>query len=156
MLFLLALKWNLWEKAFSNVKTKTNPNFAVKLAGRSNHLFLLSIWWITFQTFLLLMRDIQCIIELNWLCEHIKKIDCVIKYQKGQKQPTVILVLNWIKHSFSLGVSLSWSLVPRLIRICRIYLYIYLFIYLFVYLFIYLIRYLQSIKRIVLRLIYIG
>ena len=43
MLFLLALKWNLSEKAFSSVKTETNPNFAVNLAGRSNHSFLLSI-----------------------------------------------------------------------------------------------------------------
>ena len=137
MLFLLALKWNLWEKAFSNVKTKTNPNFAVKLAGRSNHLFLLSIWWITFQTFLLLMRDIQCIIELNWLCEHIKKIDCVIKYQKGQKQPTVILVLNWIKQFF------TWSIAKLKfgtetdsnMQNLFIYLFIYLFICLFIYLF---------------------
>ena len=44
MLFLLALKWNLWEKAFSSVKTKTNSNFAVKLAEMSNHSFLLPIW----------------------------------------------------------------------------------------------------------------
>ena len=35
MLFLLALKWNLSEKAFSSAKTKTNPGFAVKLAERS-------------------------------------------------------------------------------------------------------------------------
>ena len=41
MLFLLALKWNLKENAFSSVKTKTNPNFALKLAGRSNRSFLL-------------------------------------------------------------------------------------------------------------------
>ena len=43
MLFLLALKWNLLEKVFSGVKTETIPNFAVKLAGRSNHSFLVSI-----------------------------------------------------------------------------------------------------------------
>ena len=30
--------------ALSSVKKKTNPNFAVKLAERSNHSFLLSIW----------------------------------------------------------------------------------------------------------------
>ena len=42
-LFLLALKWNLYQKAFFNVKTKTNPNFFVKLAERSNDLFLLSL-----------------------------------------------------------------------------------------------------------------
>ena len=43
MLFLLAWKWNLQEKAFSSVKTKTNPNIPVKLAERSNHPFLLTI-----------------------------------------------------------------------------------------------------------------
>ena len=31
------------EKAFSSVKTKPSPNFAVQLAERSNHSFLLSI-----------------------------------------------------------------------------------------------------------------
>ena len=39
MLLLLALKWNLWDKACSCVKTKTNPNFAVKVGERSSHLF---------------------------------------------------------------------------------------------------------------------
>ena len=48
MLFLLALKWKLWEKVFSNVKTKINSNFAVKVTERSNHSFLLSVWWMTF------------------------------------------------------------------------------------------------------------
>ena len=43
MLFLLALKWNLWEKVSSSVMRKNNSNFAVKLAKRSNHLSLLSI-----------------------------------------------------------------------------------------------------------------
>ena len=47
MLFVLALKWNLKEKVFIGVKTKTNQNFAVKLAERRNHSFLLSIWWKT-------------------------------------------------------------------------------------------------------------
>ena len=46
--FLLALKWNFQDEAFSNVKTKINSNFAVKLVERSNHSFLLSIWWTTF------------------------------------------------------------------------------------------------------------
>ena len=45
MLFLLALKWNLYEKAFSCVKTKTN--FCRKPcwnAERSNHSFLSNSW----------------------------------------------------------------------------------------------------------------
>ena len=44
MLFLLALKWKLYEKGFSNVKTKTSSSFAVKVTERTDHLFLLSIW----------------------------------------------------------------------------------------------------------------
>ena len=45
MLFMLALKWNLYEKVFSSVTTKTNLSFAVKLelVERNNHSFLLSI-----------------------------------------------------------------------------------------------------------------
>ena len=43
MLFLLALKLNLLEKVLSSVETKTKPNLVVKLAGMSNHSFLLSI-----------------------------------------------------------------------------------------------------------------
>ena len=48
MLFLLALKWSLYEKVFSWIKTKTN--FCCKPcwnAERSNHLFL-SNWWFAF------------------------------------------------------------------------------------------------------------
>ena len=48
MLFLLGLKWNLYEKAFSCAKTKNN--FCRKPCwntGRSNHSFL-SNWWIVF------------------------------------------------------------------------------------------------------------
>ena len=60
MLFPLALKWKLYEKAFSNVKTKTNSIFAVKVTERSNHPFLLSIWWITF------FRNLyECCIEFS-------------------------------------------------------------------------------------------
>ena len=51
-----------------------------------------------FQTCVLLIRVIKCIIELNWLCKHIKKV--------GSSQPA-IFVLNWIKHNFSLWVSLA-------------------------------------------------
>ena len=49
MIIELALKWNLQEKAFSSVKTKSNAYFSVKFgAKRSNHSFLLSTWRITF------------------------------------------------------------------------------------------------------------
>ena len=51
---------------------------------------------------------IECIIELNWLCKHIKKV--------RSSEPTIIL--NWIKHSFSLWVSLKElrNCVLRIIR----------------------------------------
>ena len=41
--FLLNLKTNVNGKEFSRVKTKTKSNLAVKLAGKVNRLFLLSI-----------------------------------------------------------------------------------------------------------------
>ena len=42
------LKMKPLRKRVFQCKTKTNPNFAAKLVWRSNQLFLLSIWWITF------------------------------------------------------------------------------------------------------------
>ena len=69
MLFLLALKWNLYEKAFSCVKTKTN--FCRKPcwnAERSNHSFL-SNWWIAF------FKHLYSLIM--WQYNIQKLIDCV-------------------------------------------------------------------------------
>ena len=79
MLFLLALKWNLffffW-KAFSHVKTKANSNIAVKLTEMSNHSFLLSIRWIPFFKHLCsLMRDDRM---YNWF------IDCVNTWKRSR------------------------------------------------------------------------
>ena len=45
MLFLSVSKQKLYGKTFSNVKTKINSNFAVKVARSSNHSFLMSIQW---------------------------------------------------------------------------------------------------------------
>ena len=67
-------KTKLLRKAFSSVKTKANSNFALKLAERSNHSFLLSIWWITFFKHLYSYYMIMECIELNWLCKHLKKV----------------------------------------------------------------------------------
>ena len=76
------------KKSFSSVKTKTNPNFAVKLAESSNHSFLLSIWWSIFLKHLnSLIRVIMEFIELNWLCKHTKKV---------RRRQAVVLVLNWL------------------------------------------------------------
>ena len=50
-----------------------------------------------FQTPVLLIRVIECIKELNWLFKHLKKV--------RSSQPA-ILVLSWIKNTFSLRVSL--------------------------------------------------
>ena len=73
---------------FSCVKAKTNSNFAVKLAERSNRLYVI----------------MECI-ELNWLCKHMKKI---------RSSQTSISINPCTKHSFSLWVSLScFAVVPR-------------------------------------------
>ena len=73
MLILLALKWKFLEKAFSNVKAKTNLSFEVKVTERSNHSFLLSICLFNESRF----SDIYTIMELkelNWLCKHMKNV----------------------------------------------------------------------------------
>ena len=41
----VGLKIKPLRNVFSSVMTKTNSNFVVKRAERSNHSFLLSIWW---------------------------------------------------------------------------------------------------------------
>ena len=70
-LSLLALKWNLYEEKFSSVKTKIKPNYAAKLAERSNHWFLLIIWWSTFFKHPYMIMEW---IEFNWLCQHMRKV----------------------------------------------------------------------------------
>ena len=96
MLFLLALKWNLYEKAFSCVKTKTN--FCCKPcwnAERSNHSFL-SNWWITF------FKHLYSLIM--WQYNVLKLIDCVNIAKRSGAAKLIfqwILVLNWVKQCFS-------------------------------------------------------
>ena len=47
----------------------------IKLAGRSNHSFLQPFWWITFFKHICALNSVmECIIELNWLWKHIKKV----------------------------------------------------------------------------------
>ena len=82
----VGIKMKTLKKAFSNVNTKTNLNFAVKLAESSNHSFLLSIWWIIFLKHLYsLIHAMECK-ELNSLCKHMKKV-------RGSQE--AIFVLNW-------------------------------------------------------------
>ena len=99
MLFLLAWKWNLWEKAFSSVKTKTNPNFAVNLLKWTTIHFYCLFENHIFQTSVVI---IECK-ELNWLCKHMKKIRI--------SQPA-IPVLNWVKHK-SFPVSIVKDTSPK-------------------------------------------
>ena len=62
--FLLDIKWNLWEKAFSSAKKKNQPKFCGKTCWKEqpttvylmNHIF---------QTSVLLIVMMECIIELN-------------------------------------------------------------------------------------------
>ena len=44
----VGFKMKTLRKEFSIVKTKTKSSFAVKVSKRSNHSFLLSVWWIIF------------------------------------------------------------------------------------------------------------
>ena len=78
-------------KAFSSVTTKTNPNLSGKLAESSNHSFLLPIWWFTF-------------------FRHPYSLTSDARMYRGLKEvrssKAAILVLTWVKHSFSLWVSL--------------------------------------------------
>ena len=98
-----------------NSLRKSDLNFAVKLAERSNHSILLSVWWITFFKHLysvmpstlhntllyylnfLVYVIVECI-ELNWMYKHMEKV---------RSSQAVILVQNWVKHSFSLWISLK-------------------------------------------------
>ena len=50
-----------------------------------------------FQTSALFIYDNE-MLELDWLCEHMKKV---------RSSQAAILALNWVKHSFSLWVSLN-------------------------------------------------
>ena len=59
--------------------------------SRDWNAYLLSIWWIIiFKQSVLLIRVMKCIMEVNWLRKHLKKV--------RSSQP-VILVLNWINFS---------------------------------------------------------
>ena len=58
------------KKTFSSVKTKANPNFAVKLAERSNRSFCCLLMNQIFQSSV----PLYVCIELNWLCKHLENI----------------------------------------------------------------------------------
>ena len=100
MLFLLALKWNLYEKAFPCIKTKTN--FCSKPcwnAEISNYLFI-SNWWITFFKHLYSLIMWQYI-EINWLCKHRKKI------MSSQTSISIFLYWNELGKVFPLSLNQS-------------------------------------------------
>ena len=116
----VGFKTKTLRKSFFIVKTKTNPNFAVKLAERSNHSFLLSIWWITFFKHMYSLT-IECI-RLNWLCKYIKKV---------WSSQAAILVLNLVKHSFFLWVWLKENILFSIFlhailhKVKKVYLFFY-------------------------------
>ena len=76
---------------------KNQPKFCRKTSWKEQP-FIFTVYLMNhiFQTSVLLIRVTECIIELNWLCKHIKKV--------RSSQPA-IFVLNWTKHCFSLWVS---------------------------------------------------
>ena len=55
-------------------------------------------------------------IELNWLCKHLKKVRGI---------QAAILVLNWVKHSFSLWISLNSLTLCLQINIDNFFVYFY-------------------------------
>ena len=81
---------------FSNVKTKVNSNFAVKVTERSNHSFLLSIRGTRFSD-ICTIRELQ---ELNCLCKRMKNV------RSSQPWISMNLVLNSAKHKFLFHVSI--------------------------------------------------
>ena len=67
----------------------------------------MSIWWkISFKNlYSLLMFQMECV-YLNWLCKYMKRSASLV-FQR-------ILVLTWVKHCFSLWVSLREFLFTRI------------------------------------------
>ena len=93
----VGFKMEISNKKCFPVLDKNQLKFCCKFAERSNHSFLLPIWWITFfQTSVILIRVMECI-EHNWLYIHMKKV---------RSSQAANLVLHWAKKSFSLWVSL--------------------------------------------------
>ena len=92
VLFLLAWKWNFWEKAFSIVKSKDNLNFAVNLLKGANTIFTVYLVNHIFQTSALKM------IVSNL-------IDCVNIWKRSEaaNQP----LLYWIEWNTSLSLWVS-------------------------------------------------
>ena len=75
MLFLLALKWNLYKKAFYCVKTKTNSVFARKLAEmlKEATIYFFLIDESHFSN-ICTLQFCDNIIYRNWLSKHRKKV----------------------------------------------------------------------------------
>ena len=63
-----------------------------------------------FQTYILLIRVIECTIELNWLCKHIKKVT--------NSQPA-ILVLSWIKQALPMSIVKLTNIVSNCKKVLR-------------------------------------
>ena len=112
--FTVGCKMKTLRKIVLNVKIKTNLSFAVKVTERSNHSFLLSIWWIAFFRHLY-DRDVEALSnilgtimelkELNWLCKHMKKVRssqlCIsmnfcTEFSKTQVFHVSIVKASWI------------------------------------------------------------
>ena len=77
MLFLLALKWNLYEKAFFTVKAK----LAVKIAE------------ISYCSFLSAMK-MKCI-KISWSCKHMMKMECIEINWSCKHMKMECIEINW-------------------------------------------------------------
>ena len=94
MFFPLALKWNLYEKAFSCVKTKIffAVNLAEMLKEATIHFFLMNH---IFQTSVVFNYVTIQYIEINWLCKHSKKV------RSSQARISINSCTELIRQSFS-------------------------------------------------------
>ena len=83
-------------RKFFHVSNKNQAKFCRKTCWKEQQ-FIFTVYLMNqiFQTSLLLIRDNGCLIELNYLCKHIKKIRC---------SQSVILVMNWIKQFFPVSI----------------------------------------------------
>ena len=100
MLFLLTLKWNLYEKPFSCVKTKTN--FCGKPCWNADrsHCSFLSNWWIAF------FKHLYSLIMWQY---NIQKLTDRKKVRSSQACISINSCTELCKVQFSLWVSLSQS-----------------------------------------------
>ena len=129
MLFLLALKWNLEDKAFSSVKTKTNRNFCRNI-WRKEQPFIFCIFYERFcsniSNLIVSTTRRRRYIKIPCVCRSRAEKFNIVSNDHGRSHKCDISVSDRKYHFWAhlaqkiKIISLSWNLVPRLIQISRI------------------------------------